>query len=120
MLRPLIQRPQRLTRKQRRERGITLALVALAIFSIIALAACRLTSARCIKPARKHNELRMQQHLLQLERFRFRASPGPRHRLPTPQPGNRFAVGQPALRPRLQLRRLSRILSAARSPLRSR
>jgi Flp pilus assembly protein TadG len=38
MLRPLIQRPQRLTRKQRRERGITLALVALAIFSIIALA----------------------------------------------------------------------------------
>jgi Flp pilus assembly protein TadG len=38
MLRPLIQRPQRLTRSQRQERGVTLALVALAIFSIIAMA----------------------------------------------------------------------------------
>jgi Flp pilus assembly protein TadG len=38
MLRPLIQRRRRLTRKQRRERGVTLALVAVAIFSIIAMA----------------------------------------------------------------------------------
>jgi hypothetical protein len=38
MLRPLIQRPRRSAVNRRRERGVTLALVALAIFSIIAMA----------------------------------------------------------------------------------
>jgi Flp pilus assembly protein TadG len=38
MLRPLIQRPRRGTLNRHRERGVTLALVALAIFSIVAMA----------------------------------------------------------------------------------
>jgi hypothetical protein len=39
MLRPLIQRPRRSTVNRARERGVTMALVALAIFGIIAMAA---------------------------------------------------------------------------------